>query len=383
VGEGQQHERCNAAVHAWLVVAAWGRANNMSAATDAVVRAWLVVAAWIGLGRARLARLARIRHPRPFVRAAILPAGRLVALAIAFLPRKRRGEARIAFLSCRALAGFDDPDVAVASERITAAVAYLTGEAHSAPRSAVARSMRASHRFDALLAARLPTLRAAIKALPGDALRRCCAVIERIGDGMIHARVDRRSRIAGGGVDHVFGEAVFAAARFAVPAVRAPVFACNAAGRAIQLASALRDAETDATRDMLLYQALQELPTVPRLLRWLPDTACAGTRAAAALLAVSTYRFYLQHITAEVPRRLRHPLRAALAAASSRRAYLGVVTAIEDGFHDALDALAVRLDGPAPAMPALLPALPPHAIASSGASAEPYRITPMQQPLEQ
>jgi hypothetical protein len=332
----------------------------MSAATDAVVRAWLVVAAWIGLGRARLARLARIRHPGPFVRAAILPAGRLVALAIAFLPRKRRGEARVAFLSCKALVGFDDPDVAVASERITAAVAYLTGEVHSPPHAAAARSAHASHRFEAMLAARLPTLRAAIKALPGDALRRCCAVIERIGDGMIHARADRRC-----GVDHVFGEAVFAAARFAVPAVRAPAFACNAAGRAIQLASALRDAETAATRDMLLYQAMQELPTVPRLLQWLPAGVEAGTRAAASLLAATLYRFYLQQIGAAVPRRLRHPLRAALAAAWSRRAYLATVCAIGDAVHHALDAHAVRLDG----SPAASAALSPDAVVSSGGSA--------------
>jgi hypothetical protein len=364
VGEGQQHERCNAVVHAWLVVAAWGGLGraSMSAATDAVVRAWLVVAAWLGLPRARLARLARIRNPGPFVRAAILPAGRLVALAIAFLPRKRRGEARVAFLSCKALVGFDDPDVAVASERITAAVAYLTGETHSPPHPAAAQSAqsaRSSHRFEALLAARLPTLRAAIKALPGDALRRCCAVIERIGDGMIHARADRRY-----GVDHVFGEAVFAAARFAVPAVRAPAFACNSAGRAIQLASALRDAETTATRDMLLYQAMQELPTVPRLLQWLPAGVEAGTRAAASLLAATLYRFYLQQIGAAIPRRLRHPLRTALAAAWSRRAYLATVCAIGDAVHHALDALAVRLDG----SPAASAALPPDAAASSSAS---------------
>lgn len=365
MGEGQQHERCNAVVHGWLVVAAWGglgRANNMSAATDAVVRAWLVAAAWIGFGRARLARLARIRRPGPFVRAAILPAGRLVALAIAFLPRKRRGEARVAFLSCKALVGFDDPDVAVASERITAAVAYLTGEVHGPPHPPAAQSARSSHRFEALLAARLPTLRAAIKALPGDALRRCCAVIERIGDGMIHARADRRC-----GVDHVFGEAVLAAARFAVPAVRAPAFACSAAGRAIQLASALREAGTAATRDMLLYQAMQELPTVPRLLQWLPAGADAGTRAAASLLAATMYRFYLQQLDATVPRRLRHPLGAALAAAWSRRGYLATVCAIGDAVRHALDALAVRLDGP----PAVTSALPPDAVASSGASPSP------------
>jgi hypothetical protein len=309
----------------------------MSAACDAVVRAWLVVAAWVGFGRSTPQRLLRIGRPRRFVRAAIASSGRLVALAIALLPRKRRGEARIAFLSCKALAGVDDADVAAASAQITAAVAYLTGESPSAPSHRAASPQR----LEAVLAARLATLRAAIKQLPGDAQRRCCAVIERIGDGLIHARAERRL-----GVDHVFGQAVLAAARFAVPWMRAPVFACNAAGRAIQLATALHNAATDDTRDMLLHQALQELPTVPRLLHWLPATVDAGTRAAATLLAVATYRFYLQHILADAPRGLRHPLRTALATARSRRGYLAAVTAIEDSFHDALDALALRCDGP-------------------------------------
>jgi hypothetical protein len=276
------------------------------------------------------------------------------------LPRKRRGEARIAWLSCKALVGFDDEDVTIASEQITAAVAFLTGESHSLPRCRAA-SPGAWTSLEAVLAARLPTLRAALKQLPGDAQRRCCAVIERIGDGMIHARADRRL-----GVDHVFGQAVLAAVRFAVPWMRAPVFACNAAGRVIQLASAMHGASTDGAREMLLYQALHELPTVPRLLRWLPAIVDAGTRAAAALLAVATYRFYLRHIAAEVPRRLRHPVRAALAAAWSRRAYLATVTAIEDGFHDALDALARSGGGP-PRAPAALPDVAPASAAASHA----------------
>lgn len=350
----------------------------MSAACDAVIRGWLMVAAWVGLGRSTPQRLLRIGRPGRFVRAAIASSGRLVALAIALLPGKRRGEARIAFLSCKALAGVDDPDVATASAQITAAVAYLTGEAHSAPSGRAASTSHAAHapgasgahgssvRLEAVLAARLATLRAALKQLPGDTQRRCCAVIERIGDGLIHARAERRL-----GVDHVFGQAVLAAARFAVPWMRAPVFACNAAGRAIQLAGALQRAATDDTRDMLLYQALQELPTVPRLLHWLPATVDAGTRAATTLLAVSTYRFYLQHITAELPRGLRHPLRTALAAARSRRGYQAAITAIEDSFHDALDALALRLDGPrhAPtALPAATLARTPGSQAASAAT---------------
>ncbi len=317
----------------------------MSSIWDAAVRAWLVLATWHGLRRAvRLDRLARIDRPMRFVRAAIVPAGRQVALAIAFLSRRRRSEAAISFLACKALSGFDDRSGSPTAARdgITAAVAYLTGETHEPPRPAAPRSSRPSHRLDALLAARLPLLRAALKALPGDAGRRCCAIIERIGDGLIQAHADRRC-----GVDHVFGEAVIAAARLTVPAVLPPVFACEAAGRALQLAKELRDASSKDAREMLLYQALRELPTVPRLLRWLPASVEAGTRAAATLLAATTYTFYLREIAAPLPQRLRHPLRAAIAAALSRRAYLTTVAAIEDGFHDALAALATRLDGPA------------------------------------
>ena len=320
----------------------------MNAALDAVIRAWLVVAAWLRLHRRpALHRLARIRQPMGFVRAALVPAGRVVALAIALLPRKHRREAAITYVACKALAAFDDADAAVAARRITAAVHYVTGESADAPRIGTRQTTQA-HGLEALLGARLPLLRAAIKGLPGDAARRCCAIIERIGDGLIHARADRRCAVGHRFGDHVFGEAVFAAARLTVPTIRPPGFACTAAGRALHLADAVRRAETAAARDGLLYQALQALPTVPRLLRWLPETVEAGTRAAAALLAATTYRFYLRELAAAVPRRLRHPLRAALAAALSRRAYLAVVDAIEDGVHDALEALAARVDDRAP-----------------------------------
>jgi hypothetical protein len=305
-------------------------------AYDTVVRAWLVVTVWVGVLRGtRLDRLARIRHPLRFVRAALVPADRQVALAIALLPRRRRTEAAIALLSCKAIAAYDDDD------RIAAAVAYLTGEASCAPGLMAAGTGYRPHQFDALLASRLPLLRAAIKRLPGDAGRRCCAILEHIGNGLLRARRDRRC-----GVDHVYGEAVVCAARLVAPTVRPPVFACKAAGRALQLASAIAAASSDDAREMLLYQALRELPTVPRLLQWLPASVDAGARAAATLLAVATYRFYLQQIAAAVPRRLRHPLWTALAAAGSRRSYLATVDAIEDGFRDALAALAVRLDGP-------------------------------------
>jgi hypothetical protein len=303
----------------------------MSAALDAVIRAWLVVAAWVRLHRApALHRLAHIGRPMAFVRAALVPAGRMVALAIALLPRKHRREAAIAYVACKALVAIDETD---ARRQISAAVRYLTGESADPPRIACALGTTQANALQALLAARLPLLRAAIKGLPGDAARRCCAIVERIGDAMIHARAVRQC-----GADHVFGEAVLAAARLTVPTMRAPGFACNAAGRALRLADEVRRARGDE-RGLVLYQAVQTLPTVPRLLRWIPASVEGGTRAAATLIAATTYRFYLRELGAEVPRRLRHPLRAALTAAWSRRAYVATVDAIEDGLHDALEGL--------------------------------------------
>src|SRR5262245_49943170 len=109
--------------------------QHMNAAIDAVIRAWLVVGAWLRLHRKpALHRLARIRRPMGFVRAALVPAGRVVALAIALLPRKHRREAAITYVACKALAAFDDADAAVATGRITAAVHYLTGDSAEVPR---------------------------------------------------------------------------------------------------------------------------------------------------------------------------------------------------------------------------------------------------------
>jgi hypothetical protein len=345
----------------------------VSALRDAVVRVWLVIAAWLGLRRAApLQYLASIGHPRRLLRAAIVPAGRHFALAIAFLPRAQRDEATIAFLACKALDAFEDlsADRAAARRDLQAAVGYLVGASPRpprpprAPRAGALGATRESDRLEALLAARLPLLRAALEALPADGMRRCHAIIEKVGAGMVRACRDRR-RYA----DDVLGETVVHAARVVAPEHRPPVTACKAAGRALQLANDLRDAETAHARDVLLYQALPDLPLVPRLLRWLPPSVSPGTRAAATLVVVTTCAFYLRQIAAEVPRGLRHPLRAAIAAACSRRAYLTTVAAIEQVLRDALGAVAAagavgavgavgrRLDVAAPA-PALAPPLP-------------------------
>ena len=370
----------------------------MTACWDLVVRLRLVIGAWLGLRRpAALRRLASIGHPARFVAAAIVPAGRHFALAIAFLPRARRAEATVTFLACKALDAFEDLscDAEEARAGLRAAVAYLCGESSRPPRAdrlagaeraAPSGAVRESDRVEALLAARLPLLRAQLEALPPDAAQRARAIIARVGDGMMRDHADRR-----GYADHVLGEAVVYAAGVCAPGQPAPVTACLAAGRALQLANDVRDADTSCVREVLLYQAVPELAIVPRLLRWLPSSAGRGIRAAATLLVTTTCAFYLQWLqrpaqpaqpaqparppsidplqapgrAVAVPACVRHPLRAALAAARSRRAYAATITAIEAVLRDALGALGAPLAGPA-----YRPALPPDtcdAVASASA----------------
>jgi hypothetical protein len=339
------------------------------------VRLGLVVRAWLGLRRpAALRRLGSIGHPARFVAAAIVPAGRHFALALAFLPRARRDEATVTFLACKALDAFEDlsGDPAEARAGLRAAVAYLCGESVRPPRAdrlvGAERStgqgdVRESDRVEALLAARLPLLRAQLDALPADAVQRARAILARVGEGMLCDHADRRDY-----ADHVLGEAVVYAASVCAPAEPPPVTACLATGRALQLANDVRDADSSRVREILLYQALPELVIVPRLLRWLPASAGRGIRAAATLLVTTTCAFYLQRIRplhaqgrdVTVPPCVRHPLRAALAAAWSQRAYATTVDAIESILREALYAFGAP---GAPGAPlrgtAYRPVLPP------------------------
>ncbi len=138
--------------------------------------------------------------------------------------------------------------------------------------------------------------------------------------------------------DAVLGEAV----RYGVevcsctPGEPLPLVACRAAGRALQIANDMRDAEIDhdprdapRVRAALLYRSLPELPQVPRLLRWLPAGAGRGTRAAATLLAVTTCAFFLRQIGIEPRRPFRWPILAALTAALSPEAYEATVGDVE------------------------------------------------------
>lgn len=318
----------------------WTLAGHVSSLWDAVVRVWLVARVWVELRRApRFRQLGTIRHPRRFVRAAIIQVGRQVALAIMLLPRSRRAEATISLLACKALEGID------AREAVIAAIRYLTGEAEEPPPMVTARGTGTSDRLTTLLAARLPVLRAALDELPGDAMRRCHVIIERIGEGMLVSRADQ-----GRYADHVLGEAVICATRLAAPIVRSPDAACRAAGRALQLANEPGHGGTAKLRAQAGYRALAELPTLSWLLRWLPASVGPGTRAAATLFVATTCAATLGRTPTAIPRRMRYPLLAALAAAWSRRGYLATVSVIEDAMDNAI---ADAIDGGFPAVRAV------------------------------
>lgn len=317
-----------------------------AAGWDTVVRLCLVTAAWLGLGRSSARRLAQITDPHRFVAAALAPASRTLAIAIAFLPRGRRGEAAIAVLASQALRALRRlADPATARDQVSAAIGYLADEATTgrdvpefqirlAPCDAEPASER--DRLDAVLAAQIPVLREALEALPNDARWRCRDAIDRIGEGAVTARDDRP------GLGRAYVEAVVYAARLAAPEVRAPLAACKAAGRGLRFARYL---DGGADRDVVLDRALPALAFVPRLWRWLPATTDAGIRAAATYATLVALPL-ASRAFAVAPRRLRHPLRAALAAAWSRRSFLATADAIDATLRAIRRTLGERLAGP-------------------------------------
>ncbi len=318
-----------------------------AAAWDTGVRLWLLTSAWLGLGRSSARRLAQITDPQRFVAAALAPASRTLALAIAFLPHGRRHEAAIAVLAARALRALRRlADPATARDQVSAAIGYLADEASTqrdAPEFQIRLApcdepARERDRLDAVLAAQIPLLRAALEALPNDARWRCRDAIDRIGEGALNMRGDRP------GLGRAYVEAVVYAARLAAPEARAPLAACKAAGRGLRFAGYLDGSGAD--RDVVLDRALPALAFVPRLFRWLPSTTDAGVRAAATYATLTALPLSTRAFGVAVPRRLRHPLRAALAAAWSRRSFLATADALDAMLHATRRALVERLDGP-------------------------------------
>ncbi|HEY0189954.1 MAG TPA: hypothetical protein VGC42_02455 [Kofleriaceae bacterium] len=363
---------------------------------DGLVRLWLISRTWLALrrpvsGLTAVTALAKEQDPARFVRLALVPAAGELALALAWLPRRSRLEAQVMLLAGLALRELDrraaaevdalarlgNPvDGALGRDRVRAAVAFLAGSPSAqtvrepgepAPRPEAAR-------FDSVrgvLAGRLPTLRAAIERLPGDAVRRCRAMIEQLGDSVIH---DRLAASSGSPGADTFGEAVMYAMRLAAPTVRPPDTTCRAVGRAFELIATLDAGAATAHRDRLRARATSELAHVPRLARWLPGRVGGGTRAAAALLITSECARLLRASAAGALPRLR-PLRAALAAARSRKAYLATVDraveavlAVEPSLaHGTLD---TRIDlAPSPTI--IAPTPPP----DGDGTVSPVRIT--------
>jgi hypothetical protein len=335
---------------------------------DTGVRLWLVGWTWLGLGRSTARRLARITDPQRFVALALAPASRTLALAIAFLPRSRRSEAAIAVLAARALVALRRlADPRTARDLVSAAIAYLADEDAArraapefqirlAPCSDEQRPAAEPDRLDAVLAVQIPVLRAALEALPNDARWRCRDAIDRIGEGTLHVRGDRP------GQGRAYVEAVVYAARLAAPEARAPLAACKAAGRGLRFARYL---DGGADRDVVLDRALPALAFVPRLFRWLPSTTDPGIRAAATYATLTALPLSARAFGVALPRRLRHPLRAALAAGWSRRNFLATADALEAMLQATRRALAERFDGTAAADAAT--AGPPDAAAADAA----------------
>lgn len=318
-----------------------------AAVWDVVARLWLVTSAWLGLGRSASRQLAQITDPQRFVAAAITPASRTLALALAFLPRSRRSEAAIAVLAVRALRALHRlADPATARDQVSAAIGYLADEAatRDAPEFQIRLAPCAAgpapecDRLDAVLAAQLPVLRAALEALPNDARWRCRDAIDRIGEGMLHVRSERA------GLGRAYVEAVVYAVRLAAPQTRAPLAACKAAGRGLRFARYLDGSGAD--RDVVLERALPALAFVPRLWRWLPITADAGVRAAVTYATLTALPLSARAFGVALPRRLRHPLRAALAAVWSRRSFLATAEVLDAMLHATRRALVARSDGP-------------------------------------
>jgi hypothetical protein len=356
-------------------------------AWDTLVRLWLVAAAWLGLGRIGPRQLAQITDPQRFVAAAIIPASRTLALALAFLPRSRRNEAAIAVLAAQALHALHRlADPATARDQVSAAISYLADEAASrdAPEFQVrlapcdAEPAPERDRLDAVLAAQLPVLRAALEALPNDARWRCRDAIDRIGEGMLRPHSDRL------GLGRAYVEAVVYATRLAAPQARAPLAACKAAGRGLRFARYLDGSGAD--RDVVLDRALPALAFVPRLWRWLPVTTAAGVRAAVTFATLTALPLSARAFGVALSRRLRHPLRAALAAAWSRRSFLATADALDAMLHATRRALVGRVDGLAVAPDAVVSdaallslamELSQTPVETSGASASERRSGPM------
>jgi phytoene/squalene synthetase len=323
---------------------------------DLLVRLWRLLAARLALRRAApLRRLAAIADPHRFARGALVASGRRLSLAVALLPRDQREEAALAYLACRALDAHEDlaPDPASARAGLLAVRDYLCGHLPAPPPTGGLFARCESDAVEVLIAARLPLLREGLARLPPDRRQRVEALIDDVAAAMARALA---RRIQGQPIDlieycdGVLGRAVAWAIRLATGA-EPPPLACRAAGRVLQIANHVRDAEADAARGAraapgsageargrLLLRAASEAALVPRLLRALAFPRRSGARGAAALMALSTAAFFLRFIGLRVPRAIDGSLVEALRAAISPVRWRQIIATLEAAIANALPA---------------------------------------------
>ncbi|HEY1187653.1 MAG TPA: hypothetical protein VGE74_08345 [Gemmata sp.] len=294
---------------------------------------------WRALRRLResapLQRLSRLTSPGEFIDQMFFAAGRNLAVASGFLPAEVRNEGRIAFLCCRALDAHEDlnPDPELAAQRILEVAAFLCGRSTVPPPVPTGSGDRASDRLEALVAARLPWLRAALVALPAPQRERVEALIDDLARAMsAHARTPHLAGAAPApyGVQ-VLGRVV----RYALALMRvevAPTVDPDPIGRLCQAVNDLRDLPDDmaahsgggdpeGARSALWLELAETAAVASSVLRDLRFTGTAGARGALVYMAATTLKAVARQAGFPLPWVTRHPLGAALLASAGHRAY--------------------------------------------------------------
>jgi hypothetical protein len=307
--------------------------NRWSRLVEGSTRVIDVLGARLALRRpGPVARLRTTEDLDEFIDRAFAASARNLAVASAFLPAHVRRVGAVAFLACRALDAFEDlsPDLSQARRDVLSAAEYLAGRSPSPPRASDLRPGGASDWVEAVLAERMPLVRAAIEDLSDGWQEGIVCLVGRISAAMAEA-ITTRER--GEPLDRrrygstVLGEAVAYAVHLAGGEV--PDELARAAGRILQLANDIRDARPPEAVIEQAFGVGLDAPLVPRLLRSLRFPARSGARAAVLYLALTTARFLLGHARIEPRGPARWPLALAVAAALSESSYRRTVELLD------------------------------------------------------
>ena len=318
---------------------------------DLVGRGWLLARAMVTLRRRTdPAALLRANGPRALARAALLPAGRNLAVAIALLPYGLRHEATAAFLCCRALDAFEDLG-GTHRERaahVQAAVDFLCHAATPAPVIAD-RPVRDSELVDLILAQRLGDLRDLVDLLAEPSRARVRAMLCDIGTAMVANLHQPMARSAYGAL--VLGRAAAYAGELISdgPFASGEFFA--AAGNLTQLANDLRDRELElydsVTQTELMLKVFLRLPplivaTLNLLATVGEATTYRGARAAASYMAITTSAFLCRQADSPAPYRRSRRIAAAVYAGVSLSAYRVTLSRVAEAANAALEKVVAR-----------------------------------------